>query len=323
MKVWIQHKLGGSGKGKFLERLVHEFDKRGVSWSRKRRGCDVALGAIRWQKDVSDIPSVLRIDGAHLYDDKRRHWINKQIRKGCKKATAVIWQSAFCKTMGNKFLKCRPRKEFVIHNGGVPMSGHEQNGAARQFYKALSGCKIVAMCARFKNRPQKGLKEMVRLAMHYVAVHPEVHFFICGKVEDKYTTQTKYVHPNMHFAGHVGDAYLRPLFSAADTLLYLASYDWCPNSVVEAQVLGLPVIYIKGHALDELVGEHGIGIASSRPLVLKYTRHSRRPSFDYSEAAAALDTILENPYRVERPDLHIDHIATKYLEALQWACEHK
>ena len=319
MKIWMQHKLGGSGKGKFIERLCDELDMRGVKWSRERKGCDVCLGVIKWAGEPG-MPSVLRIDGAHFYDDKRRHWINKMIRKSCKTATAIIWQSTFCKKMGHSFLKCKPRKEFIIHNGALPGSEDEVKDILRlRILRDAPNARHVLLCARFRNRPQKGLKEMLKLARAYCQGRPEVTFAVCGKADEKYVQ--KYRSAQIKFVGNCEDVELRYFMLGCDALLYLASYDWCPNSVVEAQVLGLPVVYIKGHALDELVGEHGVGIASGQALKLGYTRSKLRPVFDRDEAVAAIERALEWPHKVVRPDLHIETITTKYLEALQWAMD--
>jgi glycosyltransferase involved in cell wall biosynthesis len=280
----------------------------GVKCQQKPDRADVVLGALHWREEIGDMPSVLRIDGVHLLDTPRSHWCNKRIRKSAKRADAVIWQSTFCRDVFRAILGLVHPHEYIIHNGADPKDYDVE--------PTVSPFKInIILSARFKDRPQKGLPEMYQLATVYLPKHPEACVWVCGKIDEHFVSRDR-----IRFLGHLEEAELRRVLKMGSCLLYLASYDWCPNAVIEAMAAGLPVVYLRGHALDEVVGDSGVGVNRARPLKLTMTSHKDRPRFDMDEAVAAVEKAVQMP-RVVRPDLHINAIAAKYLEVLKFAVE--
>ena len=308
MKVYLDYdirkKAHGekvSGKAKFILRLEPELRKLGVEFQDKEKGADVALGVSYWRHDRPKIPSVLRVDGVHFIKTPFKQWVNKQIRKGINKSDATIWQTRFAQEQVTKHLKATPRREYVVFNGSDP-AWFEVPAAKTQYEHN------VLMCALFKNRPQKGLQEMLRVADKYVRKHSNVGFWVAG------TTEIKHDEPHIHMLGYLRDEELRRYMKMADVLLYLASYDWCPNSVVEGLTAGLPVIYLKGSGVEELVGDCGIGLEQKKAPKLNFRSQTAPPAFHRSEALSALDDMLADKKRVVRPAVHIQQIAVQYKE---------
>jgi len=305
MRLFINYDLNKiSGKAKFIRRLIPALERLEVKTELgSAKKCDAALCVSYFRENLKGIPTLLRIDGVHLLiHDKQRH-ANKAIKKSAKKSDGIIWQSEFCKKMCMEMYGLRPKKEFVIFNGANPS---EYTDAVESLYKHN-----VIMSARFKNRPQKGLKQMLKLARKMVDTRDNVCFWVAGK------TELHVKHERIKFLGHLGDAELRRYLRMADVLLYLAAYDWCPNAVVEGLCAGLPVVYLKGSGVQELVGDCGIGLEQTRPLRLDFTQERVKPCFDYAEAESALITLLESKSRITQPNVHIDNVAMKYKAAFE------
>lgn len=298
MKIYITHKISESGKGKFLQRLIHAFEDMGHKCI-YHDGGDVALGLIYWMVKTKR-PKVLRLNGVHFQDRPRSYWINKKIRKSANASDAVIWQSEFCRLWGRTLCKVKCKREYVIYNGAPIVKTMPRNGKP-----------IVVSVARWKDRPQKGLVETIRVGKMLCERNPDLRVYIAGKAGRDYKTN------QMELLGHLDSSQLQELYQKADVMLYLASYDWCPNSVVEAMCSGLPVVYIKGTGVEEIVGDCGIGIERTEPLLLKMTKEKPRPKFNYDDAVNAVEELLKQRQKIVRPELDIEFVAQQYIKVFE------
>jgi len=235
MKLFLDYKLNESGKGKMLRRLIPELEKIGVTTHYKKKGCDVALGISKWQ-NKPNMPRVLRVDGVYLRGGKKERWRNKNIRKSIKQSHAVIFQSKFAQRTVKKRLKIQPLKECVIYNGANPA----------EYHRNVMGFDLfgVIMFANWRDRKHKRLSRHVKWAKD----HPDKKCYLIGECDVKSTD-------NLEVVGQLPEKDLKEYLASVGSMVYLADLDWCPNSVVEARVAGLNVIYDpKCKAVKELCG---------------------------------------------------------------------
>ena len=236
MKLFLDYKLNDTGKGKFLKRLIPELDKLDVQVRFKPNGCDVALGVVKWNR-LPDMPRVLRIDGIHLTKGKKQAWRNEQIRKSIKNSHAAIYQSQFAKKTVKKHLKVSLKREYVIYNGANP-----KDYEIEPLKLPLSYIYNRLMCARWANRKSKRLMEHLRI----VDACPDLHFYLAGE-HPPIVPQ-----PNLVDLGRIPDEVLRKYMVSCAKLVYMAHPDWCPNTVVEARMAKMDIIYERGCGVEEV-----------------------------------------------------------------------
>ena len=299
MKLFLDYKLNDSGKGKMLQRLIPALKRLGVKTKFKEKGCDVALGISRWRSDIK-IPKVIRIDGIHLTKSKKNDWKNERIRKGIKKADAVIFQSEFAKKKVKKYFKLKDKKEFVIFNGADPDDYNLTNLVLRgaefvplknrkdSHYNIIASAK---WCHRNGYRKHKRLDTVIKVA----SCMPDIHFYVAGRLIDKYKETD-----NLTFLGQLEEEKLRRVLRMSHIMLYPAEYDWCPNAVVEAICAGCPVVCTEGHGVTELMRACGGKAANT-----------------VDEMIYAINDLLANPIVVNTDPVHIDTIAKQYKKALE------
>lgn len=285
MKIFFEYEPNESGKGKMLGRLIPELENLGAKISFTPEGCDVKLALTRIRKKHKEkMPVVLRMDGIHLEDTEKNRWNNKRVRKSIKKADTVIYQSKFAKKVIEEKLKVNPKSQYVIYNGANPKDYKPQQ---------LKMCDVI-MVARWANRKQKKLKWMLEIAQRM----PHLRFMVCGEISHK-VPKAK----NITYVGKIDEKYLGRLLTSSRCMLNLASYDWCPNAVVEAIVAGLPVIGYDNSGVGELIDGSG-----------GYTLPFYASQIDIFDA---INHCVENRITTHKPSLYIENIAKQYYQAFE------
>ncbi len=284
MKLFLDYKLNESGKSKFLKRLIPSLSSLDVSVHYKEKGCDVALGISRWRTKIK-IPKVIRVDGVHLKRNDKNDWKNERIRKGIKKADAVIYQSEYARRECEKKFMVKKEKTFVIFNGANP-ADYQAKLTTR--INVISSAK---WCHRNGWRKHKKLKTVIRVAK----LMPDVNFFVAGRLhEDLKSTN------NLTFLGYLKDEVLRKYLSSAEVMFYPAKYDWNPNAMVEALCAGCPGVVTSGHGGTELVESCGGIVADT-----------------VDDMIAAIGLLLKEPVLVNKNPIHIENTALKYKEVFE------
>lgn len=322
MKIFIEYDTKNqSGKGKFLGRLTRQWDKTGVAWSENPKGCNVRLAITRF-RTKSSLPTVIRIDGSHhdtneklvRYSDlskkeiyKKMRWKNRMTAGNIRKSWAVIWQSDFCRAVGERVFEVKGKRGYVIFNGADPAD-----------YGQRTKNKNIVMSARWKDRPHKRLHEMVKICGRYIESHPEVRATVLG---DVWGNRASY--PGVEYLGHCDEEKMKNIFMNSAVMLNLAYFDWCPNAVVEALVSGLPVICSAGTGVAEIVGRSGVVLKLDDPVKWTVKRAQVPPVFDENPVYAALDKVLYGQEDFAKPEhLYIETIAEKYYAVLKECYEH-
>ena len=309
MKIFIEYDPQNlSGKGKFLGRLVKQWEKMGIKYSDKQEGCDARLSLTRF-RTKSKLPTVIRIDGSHNEinpigaRDKKRllnslKWKNKKTADSINKSKAVIWQSDFSRKMGHSFLKIKPKNEYVIFNGDDPNNYLERKPE-----------NIVVMSANWKNRKHKRLKEMLEIAGNV----KELSFHVLGPFDGNYN-----IPDNVVTHGLVDQNKIREILSKSLLMLNICYSDWCPNAVVEALVAGVPVICTANHGVSEIVKNSGIVVDIDEPISKKhFMRAINKPIKNIQPVYDAIKEIM-NGKTFEKPcHLYIDKIAEKYANVFR------
>jgi len=287
MKIFLDYKIDDSGKGKFLHRLLTELGTRGHVVVDNAKRADVALGISRWRSKVK-CPKVLRIDGIRICHDRKASWYNGMVAEGIDKSDVVVFQSQFARQYILKKLGIRLRTmDRVIYNGAPKV--HRAPILIKQML--LAGHWGVS-----ENRKHKRLPEMLSFCEWFVSRHEDYHVAVCGE------TRLSASDPMIVMCGDVDDTMLRAAMSCSTCMLNLSDLDWCPNATVEALTAGCPVIGYAGTAVGELIEHVGL---KAIPLLASYPE---------IEAAVLNATSDFNPSA-----LYIEHIATKYEEALNAA----
>ena len=316
MRVFIEHRMDESGKAKFLKRATREWDKMGVGWSTDPSGCDIRLAMTRF-RSKSKLPTVIRIDGAHQplvsgsdYKSKRVKdsiaWKNKQTAKSIKKSSAVIYQSDFCKRMGNRVFGVKHNNEHVIFNGAHSNEFKLPEIVSKEY-------KNIILSAKWKGRPHKRLREMVEIANKYCETREDVKFRIAGDMDIKLET-----HERVAVLGDLDSDKLNGFICTSDCMLNLAYYDWCPNAVVECLVAGKPVICSNGTGVAEIVKDSGVVLNLDTHDLKTLKRAAKPPRIDYQPVYDALDNVLFGGASFPFPDhLHIETVAKQYMEVFE------
>lgn len=286
MKIFLDYKIDGSGKGKFLTRLLAELGSRGHLVIDNAKRADVALGISRWRSKVK-CPKVLRIDGIRIEHDKKAKWYNGMVSDGIRKSDVVVFQSAFAQRYIISKLGVVPERSRVIHNGAPKVA------RAPQVFKQIV---LAGHWGVSENRKHKRLPEMLSFCEWFVGKHAEFHVSACGE------TRLRSTNPHILMLGNVDDTTLRSGMSASHCMLNLSDLDWCPNATVEALTAGCPVVGYAGTAVGELIESVGL-----RPLPFG----SSYPEIETAVMGATSD--------FDPSGLYIENIAAKYEEALSAA----
>jgi glycosyltransferase involved in cell wall biosynthesis len=313
VRVWIQYEKNSTGKSKFIQRLIPALEDLGVKITSKSP--DLTLGLQYWKQKPKG-RTVIRVDGVHIEKDKKYDWRRHLIKKAIKKSDATIFQSRFAQRMLKGILKVKPKKEFVILNGANPKDYENIEPAKSPFAKNVI---ISGRYASAKVRPHKRMKDMVRIAKRYTELHPDVGFWICGKLKgDERGTN------NVRYTGDLPEAELRRYLVMADVMLCLSFWDWCPNAVVEAVLAQVPVVHNGRSGVGEIVGDTGVAIDIDNDVKPKLQANSPPPVKD-ELIMHCLDRVfrgtLPSPYGFKPLDgpiqLNIVYTAARYKSAFE------
>lgn len=129
--------------------------------------------------------------------------------------------------------------------------------------------------------PRKGFDLLTVALQHLHDVIPGLEIFVFGQLAPRNTPDLGFP---LHYTGHLhDDLSLCALYSAADVLVVPSRQDNLPNTVVEAQACGTPVVAFCTGGLPDIVADRVTG-ALAEP-------------FDPLSLAAAIRWVLEDPQR--------------------------
>ena len=228
-----------SGKHKFLIRLARQMKKKGVVIDNTSPDIFLYLSGDEHCKKAKK--NVLRLDGLIFNTRWNYNAKNKKILKSIKNSDALVYQGRFCQKAYQKFLGIENRKKTIIYNGVDPSEFLERN--PKDFF--LANCKW---------RPHKRLKTIIKSYLYALDNGLQSDLVITGKADYKYK------HPKIKYVGWQRCQQLKKLLSKCIASIHLTWLDWCPNSMIEAIVANVPLIYSKSGGHIEIGEGLGIGI---------------------------------------------------------------
>ena len=290
----------------FQERLIKYLEKRGV---------DIVHNAGRYHDlqfvNISGIDpeakhwgskTVLRIDGIYHDSTTNCRGQNVEISNTYHNVDAIVFQCEFSRKMLYKhFGKSHKAKyETVIHNG-------VGSSFSPQGEKIDYGFEHTLIMSGKWSWPSKRLSQMIRC---FVSLNrKDLGLVVLGNVKNPV------IHPQIKYIGFVSPAKLPIYYRSADIMVHMAYTDWCPNSVVEGLVSGLPVITTHNGGVPELIQGCGIVIKNEPDYNLEFLNHSKLPELNVDLMNESIDIILHKreDFIRPRPDLSIESCGEQYL----------
>ncbi len=207
-----------------------------------------------WQVDYDDVLAGIRVNPrlriVHRVDgssqdygrdpkgDRRQRDVNRF-------ADLTIFQSAYCRHSTREKFPVIRQDGPVIYNA-VDLQRFSPEGPR----VALPGQEPRLIYVTYSTNPMKGWGDVYHLAHQ----HPGLTFILVGRYEDPPDL------PNLQVVGEIDHDQLPAVLRAADVFLAFQRHEACPNVVLEAMAVGLPVLYVESGATPELVGPCGLPV---------------------------------------------------------------
>ncbi len=309
MKVYIPTSENPkSGKGFFCQRLAKAVVALGVqNVSSPEEKHDVSLHNVKLRNAKSRV-KVLRLDGVY-HDIKMAYQSrNREIAKNLNRANAVVYQSAYAKSLCNKYLGSPKKPHAVIHNGADP--------AAFQVQPAESDFKHNFLAAS-RWRPHKRLPDIVQSFLE--AEIEDSCLFVAGDLKksgvSKSSQAKMFSHSNVKYLGVLAQPELMRYLRLVNATIHLCWFDACPNSVVESLCAGVPVICNNTGGTPELVTASGGNYVCDvdKPYNLKPVDLYHPPRINRDLIAQAMRRSISEKVEVNSEPFDICNVAKQYI----------
>ena len=281
------------GKHKFLIRLARQVHKMGISIDNKKP--DVFIRLVREKICKKAKVNIARVDGLIMNSRWNYKHMNKGIMQSMYESNGIVYQGKFCADAYRKFLGIKDVNFKIIPNGASPDEFIQRD--IRNYF-LVSG----------RWRPHKRLKQTISSFLLALKKGLDADLVITGEPDKKVN------HPRIKYTGWQNSKQLRKLLSKAIASLHLTWLDWCPNSMIEAIVAGVPIIYSKSGGHNDIGPGSGIGIGDVQwkwnPIDLY-----NPPSLDNKQIIDAMFELKKNkPQYPLRKDLMIETVAQQYVD---------
>jgi len=305
MRVYV--KMGGAsgtGKGFFFERLILAMKREGVTIvTDSSCSHDISLQAVI-QYITNAKKYVLRLDGVWHNTEINFLRDNGPIQNSLTKTDGVVYQSKFSKLMCDKYLGVSSKPNVTISNGAEIVNHNKSINT-----------KVVLTASRW--RPHKRLTDIIESFL--LAKIDGSVLYVAGDLKLSGIKAAKMLeysnNSNIVFLGHLSQEILRTYLKAADVFLHLSWIDWCPNSVVEAIALGIPVITNNVGGTCELVEPSGGFVLSLDSVYdMKPCKLYDPPPIDRTIVAAAIQKCCSEIVNIDSNHVNIDNIAKQYID---------
>lgn len=283
MKLYIERYSKGStrtdGKTLFCNRLGDALEDEGILVTGDpEQDVDVSLNVVHVKHQNSPM-KVLRLNGVCFDLDKNYRAKNQKMICALCRADKVVYQSQFARQMCDQFLGEFDGPSRVILNGAPCVQADVERG--RDFVAA-------ARWRRFK-RLEETIDSFLLAGLN------DSKLYVAGGLEKSGVNPDKYKScSNVVFLGHVDQKGLKRYLSRAAGFLHLSWFDACPNGVVEAVALGVPVICGNVGGTKEVVGPSGGFVCDiDEPYDFTPVRVYDPPSIDLGIVADAIHRCVD------------------------------
>jgi len=208
------------------------------------------------------IPIVINQNGVYTKgwygtDWEIKNYPNKIIYSN---ADYVFWQSEFARRAARKFLSAIDPPGEVLYNAVDLKIFKPQISKIRK--KNLQ----FLIAGNFSNHSIYQIKAAIEASNYFQSSSIDLKLIIAGcnkKLKDEvidFIILNK-IKLSIEFFGNFDQNLIIRLMDSSDAFFALKYMDTCPNIVIEAMAMGLPIIYSKSGGTPEIVGEHaGVGI---------------------------------------------------------------
>jgi len=255
VKVWLRKVLGArtGGPFSFAGALTEWLISRGdaVTHDLAERGIDIALAMnavesrdlrrLKWRRT----PLVMRADNVPFNTPGSyfEHAMAR-VRRCYQVADAVIFQSDFARRIVERSFGPPGCEHRVIPNGvDLNLFTSEE--------RTDGGKSVLTIACASVWRPHKRLSATVRAFLRFHERRPESRLIVIGPTDRAGETLPE--HPVVEYAGALSHEETASRLREADLFVHLAWLDCCPNVVIEAQAMGLPVICASGGGTKEIL----------------------------------------------------------------------
>ena len=265
------------GPGYFSRKLSREFSRTDihVTYDQLRNAEAALLFSVSWGEwfhrlsKLWNVKTVLRVDGFMLpeyYDNRSQPSgfqtrsltstnmdLNYRIQRDLLLANHVIYQSAFCKDMTDKYLYNRRSDYSIIHNG-VDLDYFRPIKPTNRRVRLLSAGSlrheymlgtVLPIFSRLWRKHNLELQVVGTLST------------ICKQQLKEFSENNQEASDRINIVGAVDNDEMPEQMSKADILVHPRLGDWCPNVVIEALACGIPVACGSWGGTAELVGDGG------------------------------------------------------------------
>ena len=247
---------------------------------------------------------------------------NKHIRESIYQSNYLVFQSKFCRDLYFSHkdffgLKRFNNKKYAIINNGIDLRHFSPE-------KLSSSCISIIVSGRY--RPVKRWKSALEIFKTIKSSHSNSRIFFLGEIDLISLNKMKIYAKdnnltNIYFSGKLDPSDLPKYLSKGNIFLHPAFVDFCPNSVVEALAIGLPVVYSSNGGTSELVNNAGISIREDFNFDFKpYNTETLIPNLDSLKYAKAIIKVYNelnfysNLAKEQSKFLDINNISEKYYE---------
>jgi glycosyltransferase involved in cell wall biosynthesis len=230
-------------------------------------------------------------------------------------ADFVVYQSKYSKYSCNNFLgKSKKGKWTIIYNG-VDTKRFSQKGAKVKI-KDNPSQKIIFTASRFRRDDQivpivEGVKELQK-------TRKDFKLLVAGTLSpnlDKIKKNTKYI----KFLGKIPNEDLPKYERSSDIFIQTHLNPPCPNNIIEAITIGLPVCGMNDGSMTELVKNHKTG----ELLPTKGDAYFKPRKYNAELMAKALNKMLDNidsykkALKKQEERFNINQMINKYVEVFK------
>ena len=262
--------MGIGGMVSFQDRFKQELEKRGalVTHELGEAGYEAVL-VIGGTKDIlalrqakaRGVPIIQRLNGMNWIHRHRRtgvrhylkaewgNWLIKTIRS--RLVSAVVYQSKFAQSWWERVYGPTPAPSSVVYNG-VDLNIYSPTGPEQP---PTDRIRMLVVEGRLAGGYELGLEHALTLAgLLSTKLTKPIELTIVGQASDD-LQPTDSQHPNviLNWAGMIEPVHIPAMDRSAHVLFSADIHPACPNSVIEALAVGLPVIAFATGALPEMV----------------------------------------------------------------------
>lgn len=303
----------GQGPLEFINRLI-KGSRKYLTYSTRWKKCDVILllpftDNFYWNlAEKSGRPIVLRFDGIGidgLSEPNLKEYYHARLQSQINRSSGIIFQSNYCLESAKKIYKIPGHIKLTCIPNGAATSSCVDKKDANNLRNFMVGA---------RNVPRKRVDQTIQCFLN------SPHTKDCKLLIFGDKSRFLYQDYRLNYFGFLtGENYLNAI-KEVDCLLHLDWYDWCPNLVVEAISMGIPVACGLTGGTHEIVGDSGVifDFQEQSPDFKNHEMMTPKISQDkFDELIKKLKSTNKSHYNFNRQDLIIDETVIRYRNFFQ------